>query len=99
MVPGNVVMLCHACNSWKSDTPPEDFYSAGELERLAVKLAQQREVLDSKWSWWNLADDRGPYFLSLGVSPLLLEEMSTNPYHPYYRHAEQPGLIISAQPE
>jgi len=44
LVPGNLVALCWNCNNKKLDSPPEQFYTPGELDRLKPILDQQEDV-------------------------------------------------------
>lgn len=79
--PGNIVMLCYRCNAQKCDCDPSEYYSDDELSFLATLLERQKEVLafDFQEDRW-LADPIS-YLLEIGISPLLVEEISTNPDH------------------
>lgn len=105
--PGNIVMLCYRCNAQKCDYTPSEYYSDDELSFLAVLLEQQHEVLgfvfrEDRW----LAEPLS-YLREIGISPLLIEEVSTNPDHdwtlvPTLERRRDPhhgsfGVIISAE--
>ena len=68
LVPGNVTLLCHSCNSAKLDMHPRDFYSSEELSRLQRILEQQLPLFDFEFSWTRWSVHPKEYLLSLGVS-------------------------------
>src|SRR5262249_48345245 len=49
LVPGNIVVLCKACNSRKQEVDPRSFYSADKLASLRPLLMQQEGVLAFKF--------------------------------------------------
>lgn len=79
--PGNIVMLCFRCNQKKWDYLPEQFYSQDELIHLAPLLAQEAEVLAFEFEERRWAADPFRYLHDIGLSPLLIEEIRTNPHH------------------
>lgn len=68
LVPGNVVLLCPACNELKADHHPNEFYSAQELERLMPILKAQLPLFDFKFNWNLWGRDPVAYLTALGVS-------------------------------
>lgn len=78
---GNIVILCCRCNQQKWDYPPEDFYSSDELAYLAPLLAQETAVLAFKFEMARWAADPFSYLRDIGLNPLLINEVRTNPEH------------------
>ena len=79
--PGNIVMLCIWCNLGKWDYPPEDFYSTNELTYLAPLLAQEAEALAFTFDSERWTADPYRYLHDIGINPLLIHEVITNPDH------------------
>lgn len=98
LVPGNLVALCKHCNNIKRDSHPTDFYTEEELMKLQPLLDAQENLFDFKFDWkkWN-SDSKG-YYIYLGISPSLVEEVFTNPDHPYYvaPRKNDDGLLFKA---
>jgi hypothetical protein len=84
LVPGNLVALCRDCNNKKLDSPPEEFYTPIELERLQPILLQQHEIFSFTFDDEAWRNDREAYLLSLGVDRGLIQEILFNPEHPDY---------------
>ncbi|MGE0582997.1 MAG: HNH endonuclease [Steroidobacteraceae bacterium] len=68
LVPGNVTLLCHWCNTKKLDMHPRDFYSMEELRHLQGILEQQLPLFDFAFNWTRWGVHPKEYLLSLGVS-------------------------------
>lgn len=79
LVPGNLVALCRSCNNKKHDSPPEEFYTPDELEKLTPFLEKQRDVFNFSFdaNHWNR--DRKGYLVSLGIDPRVADEVLNNP--------------------
>ena len=90
--PGNIVMLCYRCNMKKWDFMPEEYYSSGELLHLESLLDKEREVLEFEFNQDKWFGDRYAYLLETGISPLLLDEINTNEYHPWH-------MVITPEPK
>lgn len=88
--PGNIVMLCYRCNQQKWDYPPEEFYSSNELAYLAPLLAQEAEVLAFEFDEERWITDPFRYLHDIGLSPLLINEIKTNPEHLWFVSAPSP---------
>lgn len=84
LVPGNLVALCSNCNNRKSDSPPEAFYSAQELDRLRPLLAGQENIFSFVFDMEKWEADREGYLLSLGIEPTLASKVLNNPDHRFY---------------
>jgi hypothetical protein len=82
--PGNIVVLCGPCNTRKHDFPPEEFYSADELARLAPLLAHEENVLAFVLDRYRWSTDPAGYLRDVGLDPLLVDELRTNVDHPWY---------------
>ena len=95
LVPGNLVTLCKRCNNRKRDLHPEEFYSQEELSRLKPILEKQFKVFNFEFDWnlWNT--DPKEYLLFLGVDPILVSEMFTNPDHRYFVEPPSPDICIT----
>jgi hypothetical protein len=93
--PGNIVILCHSCNTQKCDYLPHEFYSAQELERLVPLLAGEEEVLAFRFDFEQWESDRAGYLLGVGISPLLVHEVTTNPDHIWHVSLDPPGCTIA----
>lgn len=81
--PGNIVMLCSQCNMMKSDYDPSEFYSQAELEALSPLLAKQEQFLMFEYDRARWSSDPARYMRDIGISPLLVEEVMSNPDHPW----------------
>jgi 5-methylcytosine-specific restriction endonuclease McrA len=93
-VPGNIVMLCYKCNAKKLDYMPEEFYSQEELAHLQPLLDKERELLDFEFDKERFNRNRYAYLLEIGISPLLLREVTTNIDHLWYVPLEGYGIGI-----
>ena len=82
--PGNIVMLCAKCNQMKWDYPPDIFYSPDEICFLESLLPQQSELLEFTFDGDRWHDNPISYLGQLGISPLLLHEVSTNSNHEWH---------------
>lgn len=92
--PGNIVMLCFRCNQQKWDYPPEEFYSVSELTYLAPLLAQEADALAFEFDDERWVADPFRYLLDIGLSPLLVNEIRTNPAHQWHVSATPPIHFI-----
>lgn len=81
--PGNIVMLCFQCNVMKSDYDPSEFYSQAELEALSALLAKQEQILAFDYDPERWSSDPVAYMRDIGISPLLIGEVMSNPDHPW----------------
>lgn len=81
--PGNIVMLCFQCNVMKSDYDPSEFYSQAELEALSPLLAKQGQVLAFGYDPELWSSNPAGYMHDIGISHLLIEEVMSNPDHPW----------------
>ncbi|AMO37170.1 HNH endonuclease [Thauera humireducens] len=79
--PGNIVMLCYKCNAQKWDYDPSEYYSAKELELLTGLLEEERKVIGFVFCNDRWLDDPIAYLHEIGINPLLLCEVTTNPDH------------------
>lgn len=91
--PGNIVVLCGRCNVLKWDYRPEDFYSTDELDRLAPLLAQEAELLSFEFDRERWRLDPTGYMSDIGISPLLIHEVMTNPHHEWCVERDDRGSI------
>ena len=81
---GNLVLLCSACNSRKRDKHPREFYSLKQLENINRILINQLEIFNFKFDWEKWGKDNQKYLLQLGIDPILVNEVLTNPDHSLY---------------
>lgn len=94
--PGNIVMLCFQCNAMKSDYDPSEFYSQAELEALSPLLAKQRQVITFEYDPERWSSNPAGYMRDIGISPLLIGEVMSNPNHPWAVSTSPPvGISIS----
>lgn len=68
LVPGNIVLLCAACNAAKRVIHPSVFYSAEELLRLEPILEVELRIFDFVFSWSRWMNSPRDYLLSLGAT-------------------------------
>jgi hypothetical protein len=73
LVPGNVVLLCHGCNTRKLGMHPRDFYSTDEISQLQNILEKQLSLFDFSFNWTRWSVHPKEYLLSLGVSEVNAE--------------------------
>ncbi|MEZ5740677.1 MAG: HNH endonuclease [Burkholderiaceae bacterium] len=67
LVPGNIVILCRACNQRKADRDPESFYSPAKLDALRSLLLREVELFDFQFDQRRWGSDPVGYLLELGV--------------------------------
>jgi len=96
--PGNIVMLCFRCNQQKWDYLPDEFYSTDELAYLSPLLEQEAEILAFKFNEEHWVADPFRYLRDIGLSPLLINEIRTNPDHSWHVSATPPiQFVITAK--
>lgn len=81
--PGCIVLLCAQCNLMKSDYAPSEFYSQAELDALGPLLAKQQRILMFEYDRERWSSDPAGYMRDIGISPLLVGEVMSNPAHPW----------------
>ena len=84
LVPGNLVALCERGTNKKSDTPPESFYTPGELEHLKGFLDNQHCIFNFTFDRKAWEENCEGYLLSLGIAPDLVHEVLENPDHRFH---------------
>lgn len=97
LVSGNLVALCPICNNRKGDTPPEAFYTKGELERLQGFLDNQHSVFAFSFDQEAWEANREEYLRSLGIDDALAHEVLHNPDHRFHipPPSEPTGVTIT----
>jgi hypothetical protein len=68
LVPGNIVLLCGACNRFKRAMPPERFYRPESLGALEPLLREQLKIFNFKLNFARWLHHPEDYLRSLGAT-------------------------------